>query len=53
MKKKKIVIIKMNLEIKTNAYTEKEAIIEAENIELPNGYVEDSYKLVKVINEDE
>lgn len=46
----KIVIANINIEIPTDARTDDEAIIEAENFELPEEYVEDSFEIVKVID---
>lgn len=46
------VIVNINIEIPTNAKTEKEAIIEAENYELPKEYVEDSFEIVNVLDSD-
>lgn len=51
-KKGKIVIANINIEIPTNAKTEEEAIIEAENYELPKEYVEDSFEIVKVMDSE-
>ena len=53
MKIMKKVIVNINLEIPAlGAMTNKEAEIIAENYELPHGYVEDSFKMVKVIEEE-
>jgi len=49
-KETKNVIVNVNLEIKTPHTTEEEAKIYAENYELPSEYVEDSFEIVKVIN---
>jgi hypothetical protein len=49
----KNVIVNINIEIKTNAKTDEEAIIIANNYELPGEYVEDSFEIVKVIDENE
>ena len=46
----KIVIANINIEIPTDAKTHDEAIMEAENYELPPEYVEDSFEIVKVID---
>lgn len=44
------VIVNVKLKIPTpNAKTDKEAIIEAENYELPKEYVEDSFKTAEVV----
>ena len=48
----KKVIVNINIEIPTKAKTEEEAITEAENYELPGEYVEDSFEIVKVIEEE-
>ena len=48
--KKKIVIATIKIAIETNEVYEDEAIIEAENCELPSGYIEDSFKIIKVID---
>lgn len=53
-KNMKKVIVNINLEISApNAKTDEEAKKVAENYELPSGYVEDSFEIVKVINEDD
>ena len=49
----KKVIVNINIEIPSNAKTDDEAIIEAENYELPKEYVEESFEVVKVIEEDD
>lgn len=41
----------INIEIPTDAKTDKKAIEFAENYELPKEYVEDSFAIVKIINE--
>ena len=46
----KIVIANINIEIPTDAKTHDEAIMEAENYKLPPEYVEDSFEIVKVID---
>ena len=51
-KPKKNVIVNINIEIETPAKTEAKAIEYAENYELPNGYVTNSFEIVKVINAD-
>jgi len=52
MKKSKFnVIVNVNLEYKVEANTEQEAIEFVENVELPKEYVEDSFDIVKVIDE--
>lgn len=48
----KIVIANINIEIPTNAKTEDKAIAEAENYELPKEYVEDSFEIVKIIDNE-
>jgi hypothetical protein len=50
--RKKSVIVNINIKIKTDCTTEYEALLFAENYELPKEYVEDSYEVVKVIDED-
>ena len=48
----KIVICNINIEIKCpNAKTDEEAAEIAENYELPKEYIEDSFEIVKVIEE--
>jgi len=42
------VIVNIDLEIPTNAKTIKKAVEEAENYELPSGYVKDSFEIVQV-----
>jgi len=49
----KKVIINVNLEYSFDVETDKEARIAVKNVELPKGYVEDSFKLVKIIEVDE
>ena len=52
-KKKKItknVIVNINIEIKTPYATQKLAELYAMNCELPQEYVEDSFEIVKIIN---
>ncbi len=51
MKKKFTVIVNVNLEYIFDVENEEEAIIEAENVELPERYVPDSFEIVKVIKE--
>lgn len=51
-KKGKIVIANINIEIPTNAKTHDEAIMEAENCELPENYISNSFEIVKVIDQD-
>jgi len=49
----RIAIVNINIEIPCpNAKTDEEAEMVAENYELPKEYVEDSYELVKIIEED-
>ena len=45
------VIISVQLAYNFDVKNEEEAIIEVKNIELPSGYVEDSFKLIKVEKE--
>lgn len=45
-------IVNMNFEIKTPFKTVKKAEEFAENYELPSGYVEDSFEIVKYIDEN-
>jgi hypothetical protein len=46
-------IVNINIEIPCpNCKTNEEAEMFAENYELPHGYVEDSYELVKIIDEE-
>ena len=47
------VIIKCNLKLQVIAKDYHDAIIEAENYELPKEYVEDSFELIKILDEDE
>lgn len=48
----KKVIVNINIEIPApEATTDEEAILVAENYELPKEYVEDSFEIVKVIEE--
>ena len=47
------VIVNCNLEILVEADNYDDAVIEAENYELPKEYVEDSYELIKVLDENE
>ena len=47
--KKKSVIIDINLEIPVGNVSDDKAIEIAENYELPHGYVENSFKIVKII----
>jgi len=49
--KKYIVIANINIEKTFLAKNENEAIIKMENIELPGIYVEDSFEIVKVLEE--
>ena len=48
----KIVIANINIEIPTNSHNNADAIIEAENYELPKEYVEDSFEIVKVMDNE-
>ncbi len=43
------VIININLEYTFKAESEEEAIMEAENVELPREYVSNSFEIVKVM----
>ena len=45
-------IVNINLEIPTGATTEEKAKEFAENFELPNGYLEDSFEIVKFVKEN-
>lgn len=49
--KKYVVIANINIKKEFMAKDEDEAIEKMENIELPNGYVEDSFEIVKTIKE--
>ena len=50
----KIAIVNINIEIPCpNAKTDEEAEIVAEEYELPHGYVEDSFEIVKIIEENQ
>ena len=49
----KTVIVNVNLEYSFNVATDEEAITLMENIELPPQYLEDSFEIVKVLDEDE
>jgi len=49
----KSVIVNCNLEIKTPYKTEKEALEYAMDYELPKEYVEDSFEVVKVIEDED
>jgi len=51
-KKLLTVIVNVNLEYTFEAENADEAINQAENIELPKEYVEDSFEIVKVLNEN-
>lgn len=51
MKKKFKVIVNVNLEYEFEVENEEEAIVEAENVELPKEYVSDSFEIVKVTEE--
>lgn len=46
-----IVIVNVNLEYTFEVESEEEAIIEAENMELPKEYVSNSFEIVKIIKE--
>ena len=46
----KNVIVNINIEIETPYKTENKAIKYAENYELPKEYVEDSFEIVKTID---
>ncbi len=46
------VVVKVNLEYVFDVENEEEAVVEAENVELPNEYVEDSFEIVKVMKEE-
>ena len=49
----KTAIVNVNLEYNFNdSASDKEIIEKLHNIELPREYVEDSFELVKIINED-
>ena len=50
--KKLTVIVNVNLEYTFEAKNADEAIEQAEDVDLPKQYVEDSFKLVKVLNEN-
>ena len=50
--KKFTVIVNVNLEYTFEAKNADEAIEQAEDVDLPKQYVEDSFKLVKVLNEN-
>ena len=52
MPQNKNVIVNVNLEIKTPELDEDEARAYAENYELPGEYVEDSFEIVKVVDDD-
>lgn len=47
-KKKFSVIVNLNVEYIVHADNEEEAKIEAQNIELPKGYLSDSFEIVKI-----
>ena len=46
--KKYSVVVQIEIAQYVNAEDVKEAIGEAENLELPEGYIEDTYKIVEV-----
>ena len=48
---KKLVIVNVNLQYEFDVDTDEKAIEAVENVELPKEYVEDSFELVKIINE--
>ena len=48
-----IVIVNVNLEYEVEAKNENNAKIAVANLELPKEYVEDSFKFVEAIEEDE
>ena len=48
----KSVIVNVNLEIPVYAKTVAEATLQAENYELPKEYVEDTFEIVKYIDEN-
>ena len=48
----KNVIVNVSLKIKTDCKTIKGAVNFAENYELPTNYISNSFKIVKVIDED-
>ena len=50
MKKYKV-IVNVNLEYDFDALNEQDAIEQVENTEMPDSYVEDSFEIVKVIDE--
>ena len=52
MKKFKV-IVNVNLEYEFDALNEQDAIVQVKNVELPDSYVEDSFKVVKVITEED
>lgn len=45
----KTVIINVNLEYQFDVATDEQAEVEAQNVELPKEYVEDSFEIVKVM----
>lgn len=47
-----IVIANINIEKTFEAMNEDQAIEFMENIELPSGYVEDSFEIVKVLEQE-
>ena len=51
--KKLTVIVNVNLEYTFDAESAKDAIEQVESIELPAPYVEDSFEIVKVLDEND
>ena len=51
--KKLTVIVNINLAYTFEAKNAKDAIEKAENVELPSGYVENSFEIVKVVDEND
>ena len=49
--KKLTVIVNVNLEYTFEAKNRNDAIERAENVELPKEYVEDSFEILKVMNQ--
>ena len=47
------VIVNVNLEYAFDAKNAEDAIIEAENVELPKEYVTGSFEIVKMLDENE
>jgi len=47
-----VVVVNVNLEYTFDVDTKAEAVIEAQNVELPQNYIVDSFEIVKVMTDD-